>query len=174
MNSTLINYGIQEEDSDIRAHVSPVTQRIYVFKTMNVIRLLENSEYQEVPGYQPGIHFPTAKGNLIPPFDIPDLRVIEWNDISWWKYFNENDDTDKKGRFAVYFVKKIMQAGRFPLWFDAKEITDIDIDIKGTDILVKGKWKIQVKCDFKAGPKEWGGTGNLFIQLKECNPLGKH
>ena len=35
-------------------------------------------------------------------------------------------------------------------------------------IVVNGKWRIQVKCDYDAGP---GGTGNLFLQTAECNPL---
>ncbi len=29
----------------------------------------------------------------------------------------------------------------------------------------------QVKCDFDGGRKELGGTGNLFLQVKEANPF---
>jgi len=172
MNTTLIDYGIHEEDSYIRAHVCPIVKIIYVFKTQEVIKVLD--KYPEVPGRQPGISFPTAMGRLVPPNDIFDIRPLYWNSYPWWESFNENDSTEKKGKLAVLVVTSIMKIGRFPLWFDAKEVEDINIDIQGTDIIVCGKWKIQVKCDFRAGPKELGGTGNLFIQTKECNPLGKH
>ena len=174
MNSTLIDYGIYEEDSHIRAHVAPVVKIIYVFRTQEALKILDHSEYPEVPGFQPGVSFPTAKGKLVPPDDIPDIRPIRWDGYPWWKYFDENDSTEKKGKRAVLVVASIMRLGLFPLWFDAEEIKDIDVDIKGTDMIVWGKWRIQVKCDFRAGPKKLGGTGNLFIQTKECNPLGKH
>ena len=43
-----------------------------------------------------------------------------------------------------------------------------------TDLLVTASLRIQVKCDYRGGPRELGGSGNLFLQTHECNPLRRH
>ncbi len=46
------------------------------------------------------------------------------------------------------------------------------MQIRGVDIVVRGQWRIQVKCDYDAGRgKDGSGTGNLFLQVAERNPL---
>lgn len=174
MNTELIDYGIREEKSHIRAHVSPQTKRVYVFRTSAVLHVIDEHEYKSVPAYQPGYDFPTATGYLVPVEDVPDLRVLAWQSQQWWLEFDERASTTEKGKRAVWVVRELMRLGRFPLWFDGEEVEDRQIDIDGTDILVAGKWRIQVKCDWKAGRRKDGGSGNLFIQIQECNPGRLH
>jgi hypothetical protein len=63
-----------------------------------------------------------------------------------------------------------MKRGRFPFWLDATEDERQNVQILGTDILVFARKKVQVKCDYKAGDKP-EGSGNLFLQRAERNPL---
>ena len=38
-----------------------------------------------------------------------------------------------------------------------------------------GRWKTQVKCDFTAGPRKLKGcSGNLYVQIAECNPKKRY
>jgi hypothetical protein len=60
--------------------------------------------------------------------------------------------------------------GRFPIEFDPKIVEGRGLQIEGMDIIVNCKVKIQVKCDFTGGRKPLG-SGNLFLQTAECNPL---
>jgi hypothetical protein len=170
MNTELVGYGIFEEQSDIRAHVSPQTKSVYVFKTAVILSLIQKNKYRNAPAYQPGFSYATANGLLVPVEDVPDIRCIKWHSFHWWEEFSETDTTTEKGKKAVWVVRQIMKHGRFPLWFDGEEVSDIKIDIEGTDVIVYGKWRIQVKCDWKAGTKKMGGSGNLFIQTHEINP----
>jgi hypothetical protein len=57
---------------------------------------------------------------------------------------------------------------------DGNVISSKSMQIDGSDIVVSNRVHIQVKCDFDAGQKLLGGTGNLFIQESECNPFRFH
>ena len=167
METNLYEYGIFDEVSDIRAHVAS-NKIIYVFKTKNCVSLLKEQSFKQVHAYQPGYDYPTAKGYLVKPNLIEDMRQLKY--ISWngWEHFSEDWDTTMKGKFAVRCVLDLLKDGRFPLWIEAKQTNDIKIDISGTDILLVMDKKIQVKCDWPAGK-----TGNLYIQTHEINPLKK-
>lgn len=170
-NNGLIEHGIYNEESDIRAHVSPTTKSIFVFRTPEMINLLFENNYKEAPATQQGTDEITANGLLVPVDDIPDLRILKYNSFEWWKDFSKKMSTSERGKQAVVVVNRIIKIGRFPLWCDPIIIEDVKIDISGTDMLVVGKWKIQVKCDYDAGYKKDGGTGNLYIQTHERNPF---
>jgi hypothetical protein len=71
---------------------------------------------------------------------------------------------------AVLCVIAAMKRGRFPFWLDAAEDKRENVQIQGTDIVVFCRKKVQVKCDYAAGDKP-NGTGNLFLQRAERNPL---
>ncbi len=168
--NALFDYGVLTEQSDIRAHVSPLNREIYVFQTRNFIdAYLAHPEAPCRKASQPGCNFPTATGALIKTQWINDLRTIKFHSWPRWPEFNESMSTSGKGRFAVDAVISCMEKGRFPIWLVAAESADNDIQIKGTDILIWMNKKIQVKCDAPAAR-----PGNLFFQLSERNPLNHH
>jgi len=180
MSQDLINYGIQNEQSDIRVHVCPTVKRVYVYPTICGLRAIETGNYPIHNGYQKGVDEPTAKGYLVPPFDIEKCVGLVFRQIAWDTVrFSPDDTTTVKGQKAVRLVEALLKSGLFPVPFLGTEITDKDIQIEGTDIIVNlgiGEEKslhLQVKCDYPGGERELGGTGNLFLQVAERNPM-KH
>lgn len=174
LDPTLYEYGIQTEASDIRAHVAPHCRIILAFRTDLAIDLIEHRAYRTAFASQPNVVGPTAEGWIVPVADIPDIRILRWRGHPWWNIFDENASTTHKGESAVWVVKKLLEMGRFPLWGSSKAQNHFQVQIEGTDILLAGAWRIQVKCDYRAGPKSEGGTGNLFLQRSERNPLKRH
>ena len=85
----------------------------------------------------------------------------------------EKDKTSDKGNRAKEVTKVAILCEWIPFGGKVKEITDLPNQILGID-LMSGPIKIQVKCDFEGGPKELGGTGNLFLQIAERNNTGEH
>ena len=169
-NTKLIDYGIFEEESAMRAHVCVASRVVYVFKTKNVVDVIKNGDYRNVPVYTDGVI--TAMGYLVPPEDIPGCEEIH-PPVKWWGKvaFKQDDSTTVKGEKAVTIVKGLLKHGLFPLYVEPHEITGHELQIKGLDIGVKFEATIQVKCDYNGGEN---GTGNLFIQNKECNPTSSH
>ena len=166
----LVEYGIRTERSDIRAHVSVVNRAVYVFKTQDGLSAITESAREERWASQPGVSGPTAKGWLVPVEAIRDIRTLRFQSWEGWGDFQPTLSTSLKGQLAVDCVIATMRLGRFPLWFDALEDKDERIQQQGTDILVFCRKKIQVKCDYYGGTKPLG-TGNLFFQSHERNPL---
>lgn len=173
-NSQLVDYGIQNEESDFRAHVGFACGICYVFETGVARTVVERGTYPKVPAWQPGYSFATAYGFLVPPDEVPRIKEVAIpGDIFHGYRPKKSDDTTKKGAAAVAVVKNLLFRGVFPLY--PKCLTPRDIqDIAGTDIIVTLNTRIQIKCDWSAGPKEHGGSGNLFLQVAECNPGKKY
>lgn len=166
----LYEYGIQTEDSDIRAHVSFVNQGIYVYETQEGLVAIEKHSPPTRSAYQPGYPSPTAEGWLVRPEWINGLVKVSLGDWSNWNCVDTAMSTSVKGRWAMKCVCAALRAGKFPLWIKASEEEDRDIQISGADLVVHCEKKIQVKCDYSAGEKPHG-TGNLFLQYAEINPL---
>ena len=168
----LFEYGIQTERSDVRAHVSVVNQTIYVFQTALGVEAIERTNAPLRTATQPGVDGPTAEGWLVDVNAINDLRRVKF--LSWdgWPRIAEARTTTAKGTLAVECVIQAMRRGRFPFWLDAAEDERENVQIQGTDILVFCRKRVQVKCDFRCGDKPLG-TGNVFLQRAERNPL-KH
>ena len=167
---SLFEYGIHTEDSDIRAHVSPVNRTIYVFPTQNGVEAVFRRPREERYAGQAGVVGCTAVGWLVPVEEIADLRRLKFTTWEGWTQFRRELTTSRKGQLAVSCVCAAMQRGRFPFWVDATEDDRRNVQIVGTDILVFCRKKVQVKCDYEAGDKPLG-TGNLFFQRAERNPL---
>lgn len=168
----LYEYGIHTEKSDIRAHVSVVNTCIYVFRTKDGIDAVVKNNPRTVFAYQQGVEAATASGWLVKPEWINDLRILRRDPWPQWKLFSPSMSTGDKGALAVECVCDAIAKGRFPFWVDTKETTSKEIQISGADIVVSMNQRIQVKCDYKAGP--YPGTGHLFLQKSERNPLGIH
>lgn len=166
----LFESGICTERSDIRAHISVVNSTIYVFQTAHGIRAIERLSPPIATAGQPGVEGVTASGWKVPWNAIEDIRCVRpvhWNQ---WCDFRETMSTSEKGKLAVRCVQYAMEMGRFPIWLLADEDDRESVQIKGTDILLFCKKRIQVKCDWRCGERP-RGTGNLFLQKTERNPL---
>ena len=172
----LFDYGIAQEHSDIRAHVSPTCRAVFVYRTKDMLALISARCFPERDATQEGANGrPTGRGFIVPVSEVPDIRTVrpsEWR----WRNFppKHGSTTTEKGRAAVEIVQQALEAGRFPLWVGGAEAEDRETQIEGTDIIVCCNHRIQVKCDYEAGPKAEGGTGNLFIQTAEANPFKRH
>lgn len=63
--------------------------------------------------------------------------------------------------------------GFIPIPLHGTVITSHDMQVSGLDMIVAGKARLQVKCDFYGGEKRFNPncTGNLYLQVAELNPL---
>lgn len=166
----LVEYGIHTEQSDVRAHVSVVNKTIYAFPTKSGIDAVKSGKWPLRLAGQPGVNGPTGEGWCVPLSAIHDLRRLPFSTWCGWTQFRADLSTSRKGQLAVLCVIAAMKLGRFPFWVDAEEDERENIQLQGTDILVFCRKKIQVKCDYNAGDRPLG-TGNLFLQRAERNPL---
>lgn len=179
-NTDLVDYGIQTEESDLRAHVCVNARRVYVYPTIKGIEAIRSNKYRKLPASQPGAAFATAEGFVVPPGDI--WGCIDIN--AGWAMdqagaIRYDDTTSRKGEWAVNVVRRLLSRGWFPMWGTPEVIESLDIQIKGIDVIVTSKARIQVKCDYEGGTPPRPGrrgeriTGNLFLQTAECNPFGR-
>ncbi len=177
-NKGLWEYGIQNEGSHIRVHVCPNVKRVYVYPTECGNKAIKTGEHEKTKGFQTGYSTPTSEGYLVPPEAIERCIEIYLRNTAWENIgFLCSDNTSIKGEKAVRLVKAMLKEGLLPIPAEAMTIEDKDIQIQGTDILVKAnkiyheEIKIQVKCDYPGGRKTLGGTGHLFLQTAEANPF---
>lgn len=169
----LMPYGIHDEQTDMRAHVCVVVRRIYVYATKAANELLTNRVYPTASAFQGELQ--TATGYLVPPKDIPGCRQIEPPEVYWSLYpITSTMSTTEKGDKAAHIVELALKSGLIALPAQPRLIEDMDLQIKGVDIIASIHARIQVKCDFNGGPKSLGGTGNLFLQIAEANPYKRH
>ncbi len=176
----LVDYGIQTEQSDLRVHVCVNAGLVYVYPTRFGLAAVNSGKYRKVQAYQPGVSYATAEGFLVPPADIWGCLPIK----AGWALtkiggIGFSEDTSAKGRKAVAVVTVLLKHGYFPMWASPDVIEDLDLQIKGLDIVIRQTARIQVKCDYeggapaKPGVKGQSVTGNLFLQVAEINPLRK-
>lgn len=170
-NSELVEYGIFQEAPHItRVHVSLATCCVYVFKAAEAQTACTEKSFRTRSAYQKGIE--TARGFLVP---VSEIEKLEKYDIppAWCARARryKNATTSKKGEVAVEIVKYMVKTGVIPIALSIEEIDDEDMQVSGMDLTIKATVHIQVKCDWLAGDKDKGGTGNLFIQTHECNPF---
>ena len=169
-NTKMVHYGIQNETVDLRAHVGVNTKRVYIFTPQDGMSAINSGRYHRKPVYTGEIL--TAYGYAVPWneiegchwFDIPE-------DVMLQAGFGQAKNTSDKGRSAEYIVKEMVMRGTIVMVLDTMDDKDAKSQMVGSDILVKFANGIQVKCDWRCGHKDRGGTGNLFLQTDECNPL---
>lgn len=168
----LVKYGIEEEQSDIRAHVSVMGKCVYVYPTKSGIAAIKTGLYEKRIA-RTGAQI-TADGFIVPPGAIKFMHIVQIPaGIMALADFNESDTTSQKGDKAVRVVQWLLRAGKFPLMAMPAVIQDTEMQVQGLDIIVRLKARIQVKCDWRAGVGI-GCTGNLYLQIAECNPLKRH
>ena len=168
----LVDYGIQTEESDYRIHVCFGEGYIYVFQTAEGIEACKSGRYRCVAAHQPGVNYRTAEGYLVPPDDLSTCQRIRIpSDILIHCRCIRKASTSAKGRAAIQTVKAMTVRGLVPVPILADEVTEEDMQVKGVDILMVANVRMQVKCDYDGGIS---GTGNLYLQVRELNPLGLH
>ena len=180
-NTVLVQYGIQTEQSDLRAHVGVLAGKVYVYSTVKGLATLQ-------AGIQQGIYAPrgaytevghrgeklqTATGYPVPVGHIKHM-AIEAAALIKAQGFAETDSTTVKGDKAVAVVQALLRHGLFSLPTASEIVTDVQMQRSGLDVVVRGQWRIQVKCDWRCGTGAPGCTGNLFLQVAECNPFGRN
>lgn len=177
----MIDYGIQNESSHIRAHVCPKVRRVYTYPTACGVAAIRSGKFRKVNGFQPGVTTATAEGYLVPPFEIAKCAAIQLNTSVWERLrFSKDDALDEKGKKAELLIKQMVLNGLLPIPAIADNVREIDVQLLGGDVIIKpnairkDEIVIQVKCDYDGGERELGGTGNLFLQVAESNPLGIH
>ena len=167
----LIEYGIHNEESDFRAHVSLATGKVYVFPTGSGRAAIRTGRYTTKEAYQRGYDFPTGLGYLVPPLDIEGCQEVAIPaDLLEGANCRRDESTSSKGHKAMVIVHNMLIRGLIPIALRPALITRKDLQIKGEDITVRGQATIQVKCDYSAGRQELGGTGYLFLQIADRTP----
>lgn len=170
----LIEHGIFQDESDYHCHVGFTVKAVYFFSTDAAKKAAQNPKWKTVSSWQPGWNSPTSEGK-IPPWHkidgcveiiIPDMYIQAAN-------CKRTESTSIKGQKALAIVQSLLTLGMIPLPLSPQEITAENLQIRGLDIIVKTKTTIQVKCDYDCGSKLRGGTGNIYLELKERNPLGR-
>ncbi|MHA2377488.1 MAG: hypothetical protein ACXAB9_15140 [Candidatus Thorarchaeota archaeon] len=172
-NTSLVRYGIQDYSCDLMIHVAVEARKVYMYPTESGKIAIDSGKYRTAPAFINGIQ--TARGYLVPPGKIEGCKWFDIPDDLLNKYrFEYSASTSIKGNKAEQLVKEMIEKGLLPLIVDVKEVEDYEQQLKGNDLEVICASSYQVKCDWKAGHKVFGGTGNLFLQVEECNPFGMH
>ena len=169
---SLTEHGILQDESLYRAHVGFIVKAVYLFPTVYGKKAVRSGKFKTVQAFQPGVNSPTSEG-IIPPWnaiygcvEIPMPPCVA-EGISC----HHSESPSAKGQKALFVVIAMMQGGFFPIKIHMVEVTDAATQIKGIDLAGEGI-TIQVKCDFACGSKSRGGTGNLYLEVKETNPFG--
>jgi len=175
-NKRLVEYGILNERSDFRAHVTYKAMRVYVFPTKNAAALLAQAEslhLQRKSVFTGSLE--TAQGYLVPVSYLEGLNeIIIPPDLYQAHRIYPTDLTTTKGLKATQIVLGLLKHNLISLPLQYREIDSLALQISGTDILINSTWRMQVKCDWAGGEKRYGGTGNLYLQTAECNPYSRH
>ena len=172
-NTQLVQYGIQTERSDLRAHVCVTAKALYVYPTEAGIACVNNDKYREVE--VPTGAYITARGRLVPPTEIEDCMLVPIPDALMARIdIQRTDKPTVKGRKATEIVATLMRWGFFPTSLVPQIVTATGLQYEGVDIVATANFRIQVKCDYDGGGTRPHCTGNLFLQTAECNPYRAH
>lgn len=162
----LQDYGIHNEGSTVRVHVSAGNQTCYVFRTALAWAFIQKTSPPCVPADQEGASF-TALGWLVKATKIPDIRIVSFPEYQGWNVFPVTGNTSQKGRFAEHVLTELVRLDRYPSSFcNFQETSSRTLQIQGIDTFDFGGQHIQVKCDYPAAK-----TGNLYLQRAERNPF---
>ena len=145
-NTGLVEYGIEDETTDYRAHVCPLVRRVYVFETKSGIEAVKESGLESVAvysacakhwGHKPDCPICSGKGKVLTAlgFPVPVTTIPGVVEVSlpreWWEKagIDESQSTSEKGDRAVRIVAGMIKTGRFPFMVSQEFITDRDIQI---------------------------------------------
>lgn len=166
-------YGIDDERSDLRVHVCPKVQRLYIFRTDDARLAIYTGQYKLKTAYQKDIL--TARGYVVPWDDIPNIAEHVVDDSVWdVACFQTDMTTTEKGEAAALVAQAFFQTGKIRFVPVVEVVQDYSRQLAGQDLVIRIMRRVQVKCDYNGGRRDRGGTGNLFIQTEEANPFSRH
>lgn len=176
----MTTHGPLTEIATWRAHCSPVTQRVFLFRNADLRTLLDARLYQGRPFQRKQIFLSlrghrtqTAEGWLVPWRLVPGIQAFPLPPL-WWHKFQIGASTSAKGARAVEVFEAAVHCGCIPpLRGQIMRAATVDEQKAGADLWCDAGY-VEVKCDWLAGDREDGGSGNLFIQEREINPLRQH
>ncbi len=172
-NTKLVEHGIQTEVADLRFHVGVVVKKVFVFEQQYALQAIHSGKFPLKPTHTGA--FVTAKGYCVPHTEIKGCRMVDIPPLLFARIgFSKQDNTSTKGKKAERLVNLMIQQGYLSTVLASVSADDQEMQVDGIDIVPDYAQAIQVKCDWKAGPKELGGYGNLYLQWEECNPLKAH
>lgn len=180
-NTSMVHYGVQNEQSDWRIHVGWSTQHVISFPTASGRKIIEAKVTAQNANGITYSHdgmkevktngIPTAVGYPVPISQIEGVsQILIPLDIHRKYAGADMSSTSSKGKIAVAVVLDMLKRFLIPLPLTYSEVDDKALQIKGQDIIVNSNLRIQVKMDMRAGPTSNGGTGNIYLQVGECNP----
>lgn len=173
-NKRLVAGSLPTEGSDYRVHVGYKTQHIYIFPTKSAQEYVKARSVQEAKTVKTGT-IVTSKGYAAPISHIDGLRDIMIPPDIYRSYvIVESMLTSAKGALAQSITVDMLKRNLIPLPFSINVVDDKSIQFSGTDIIINSEIRLQVKCDFKAGHKHLGGTGNVYLEVAECNPYRRY
>jgi hypothetical protein len=166
-NTELVEHGIQNDESQYRLHICFNGGVAYLFPTAAGAVAVEAGLGKPFEAGQPGVNFVTGKGRKVPAALIEDCREIEIPQ-AWLEKVDckRTDSPVMKGQKAMAIAKWLFKTARVPVPVMTKEITDEQMQVRGTDLIVTSEWSVQVKCDY------FGAENGLALQTHECNPFG--
>lgn len=166
---SLVNYGIMEEQVHLRAHVCVIAGKVYMYTPENGRLAIASGKYQTRLTFPAYARFEaTANGYIIPPTQIPYCQTFETPLLIAIEQFSSLDSPTVKGQKALNVVCNMVRLGMFCPASEPEIVTDKAAQISGSDLVVLGALKVQVKCDFNGGEHPQA-TGNLYLQISERN-----
>ncbi len=155
-NTRLVRNGIEQEKADLRFHVSVITRHVFVFEPKYALEAIESHNYKQKPAYTGDLI--TAKGYLVPPRDIKKIRWYRIpDDIFAEAYFKENASTSIKGKKAEIVVNQMIERGIISTALKVVHVGDKEMQFNGEDLISLRAESLSIKCDWRSGPKRWGG-----------------
>lgn len=166
-NQLLVESGIQTEKSDYRLHISFAYAKAYFFPTRSGRAAVEAGLGRPFRASQPGVESITGVGRKVLWHKIEDCHEIAFPPAWLGRVVCRPDDsTSQKGKKAVRIAKMLLRAGMLPIPLTIEEVSDEEMQMDGTDIVVTANVRIQVKCDY------YGAKYGLALQTNEWNPFG--
>ena len=155
ISEELFEHSILEEQSDFRIHVGFQCGLYIVFETERAKQEIRKNDLRFTAAVEPGADFTTAEGWLCPIRRL-GAKLIEFK--------------PEKDVFRMTLAERGDYAERLVLrdFKGAVVVKDRVNQLKGRDIRI-GDHAVQVKCDLRAGPREDGGTGNVFLEHRSMN-----
>jgi len=169
-----IEHGILQESCDYHCHVCFLEGTVYVYPTEMGKKAVKARKGYEHEAGQQGVDYKTGKGRIINPMDIDYCERYEIpKDLLSDNRLMPTYSTSQKGAAAVRIVAGLLKRKIVKIPLQSVEITDEDLQIKGVDMIVHCKIKLQIKCDKAGGMRafKYRDPAGIFLQTHERNPL---